>query len=449
MFIFVTFIVSLAALAAGFVQSGWSGRTWDLPFYRVAVIGAGICVLALGLSLAQYFFVEGRLEYLLGTFGISSLIAKALALGVCALLSYVLGLCLSFKGAKRQVGVIALSGLAAAYYGLLWLGTKDDIATVDGELLKCAAIDARGVRYFEKKQLDPRTAAPCVWVTEENVDYFRRIDEKLRAGKGAERVTRGPFFGLGPRGSTVALVWFSRAADGSIELWDAPLPHPERGVPLKPITQEIADEWARQQGQAVQPPSAAGPSQAAPVAAAAVPAPRQEDTSALRRRYLTASALEGPEAGQRPRWTIVAWGRNELRPVIEEGIVELARQAGLPPPRRVFGDALVTSGSAESVMGGDVSLLSRLRLEELVDYVVLARGTESALPPDKYGNISSVRTGLEVRVLRTGREAGSRALRADDVGAGRDEQAAAERAYQKSLERIAPALSAELKEIAK
>jgi hypothetical protein len=169
----------------------------------------------------------------------------------------------------------------------------------------------------------------------------------------------------------------------------------------------------------------------------------------LQRRYLVASALDRPASAVRPRWTIVAWSQVGPVPFIEERISGVGRQAGLPPTTTVFADAFITSGAAERIIGGDLALLSQLNLSEFIDYVVLARGTESALPPDKYDEIRSVRTGLEVRVLRLGREAGSRALRTQDLGAGRDEQAAVERSYEKSLERIVPALSVELKEIAK
>jgi hypothetical protein len=251
-FLLLLLVLSLAAIAAGFF---FGARQQDRGsriaiFAATVIVGAG-CLIAL--SYFAYFqtydFLKGYVDGVARAFNLPEDLARAIAVLLLVPTIIVLGMVFSLSRQRRTLGVALVTVAIAGHSFLIWLGSREDLVTAQGEQLRCYTISEEGVRFFEREQIDPKTGERCQWVDETNARYIRAIDQKLRSGKPLTPLqfrTRQDvnFFATGTKGP-IPLVWYHQTASGDYEFYDAPGVHPIFGSQLKPITPAIAETWLK------------------------------------------------------------------------------------------------------------------------------------------------------------------------------------------------------------
>jgi hypothetical protein len=188
----------------------------------------------------------GRLIRLTDAFGVSPMLAYALAAPLVVIISYTLNLLASSNSQTRFVAALTLAGGVSLWWLALWTGTRDHMM---GEFAKCYSIHEDGVHYFETQQMDPRTGAMCRWVKAEDIVPLRKLDQRLRSGVPMKRITFRTLdevaFFYPNTNSLVPKIWYYANPNGALEFFDLPGYHPAYGERLKQMTPETARAWIR------------------------------------------------------------------------------------------------------------------------------------------------------------------------------------------------------------
>ncbi|WP_139246505.1 hypothetical protein [Thalassovita taeanensis] len=209
-----------------------------------------VAAVVLPSALVNYFlfreFINSYIFSVTDAFGLPSNLAAAASVVLVPLALIVLGLVLSLRKNRRTIGLAILIPTLSLYYVLLWYGTRNDLVTADGSPLRCYTINADGVRFFERAQVDPRTGESCIWVNEENIRYVSAIDARLRSGEPTRRVDPNVdpnfvFFAPGTH-QAAPLVWYVETTS-AYEFFDAPGVHPTTGRELLPVTPAVVESW--------------------------------------------------------------------------------------------------------------------------------------------------------------------------------------------------------------
>lgn len=208
---------------------------------------------AIGLPLAYllnfyslHSLIEGRILLITEAFGISRMIAFALAAPVTVLGGYLLHEVASTNSSTRFMARMGLAIAVSGWWLLLWAGTRDHMV---GEYAKCYIITDRGIEYFDERKLDPRTGVTCEWVKPSDITPLKVLDARLRSRAPMKRVVFNTldevqFFYRGSN-SVVPMVWYYRSEDG-YEFFDAPGVHPAYGARLVPVDPQFAQAWIRE-----------------------------------------------------------------------------------------------------------------------------------------------------------------------------------------------------------
>lgn len=210
---------------------------------------AGICVLVFAAllfwTLNEVLILalsRSYVEQIAVAFNLNRHLAEAISLGVFVALSYFLSRLLSLSATNRRIGYTGLLCLLIINSLALWQGTKDHYFEASGKAAKCYVITREGVRYLEKAGIDPVTGKSCTLVTPDAMDKLLAYT----AGRRPEKIdVADPVF-FDPR-TGAPNVWYARNKANEIELFDLMGFHPETGLELSPVQQDVAAEWKRQQ----------------------------------------------------------------------------------------------------------------------------------------------------------------------------------------------------------
>jgi hypothetical protein len=216
----------------------------------LAALAVGIPLLWALYYLSTFDTLQGFVSNITDAFGLPSSLANAGAALLLVPAVMVFGMVVSLSGERRTMGLSLLTIGIAAYWVLIWAGTRDHLIATDGSQLRCYTISQDGVRFFETQQIDPRTGEMCQWVDRENLRYVQAIDRRLRSGEPIRPLQfrsrdEVRFFATGTSGP-IPLVWYHQAPDGNYEFFDVPGVHPVLGTQLRPITQQVAEDWLGQ-----------------------------------------------------------------------------------------------------------------------------------------------------------------------------------------------------------
>jgi len=251
MFSKVLIVLLLLALAVAII---FALRRKDQPIvFKVMAVIIASFVLGLPLLIVLYYHstystIDGFVSNIAEAFGWSSKFAVGVTILLVVLTTYISGMIFSLSPGKRRVGASIFAIGLAAYYFIWDAGTRQNMFTAAGGQWKCFTISAESVRFFEKQQVDPRTGEMCRLVDKENLLFIQGIDKKMRSGEAIHQILESEYanlrlFATGTSGGAIPLVWYFKAKDGTIELFDTPGVHPVYGVNLEPINTSIALEW--------------------------------------------------------------------------------------------------------------------------------------------------------------------------------------------------------------
>lgn len=154
----------------------------------------------------------------------------------------------SLRRRRRLYGILLASVLSIAYYAILGTAAYNfKIHPITSAPLKCFVQHNGEIKLWDyvsgtERRLDPYTGQPCNPVTSENAPMIDRWERGIRPKPIPDGSMPEMFDGaIGtPR------VWYSRAANGKLELFDSDGFHPFTNDPLKPVTPDIAREWQKQ-----------------------------------------------------------------------------------------------------------------------------------------------------------------------------------------------------------
>ncbi|MHB1101449.1 MAG: hypothetical protein ACYC0C_01440 [Devosia sp.] len=245
MFLLLPALVSAGILIATLALIFGRRRSWrTVGIATLAAVGV-LSLVALGLVFNLFWIqslLDGYANKIGDVAGLSPPLVKSLALAALVPVLILIGWAISFSRTKRRFGLIALVGLAAAYFGALAFLTLDQRVSRTGDALQCYVVTAVGVtwRDIQYQGIDPSTGRQCEPAKPYLLPTLARLDELLRAGRSLEPIQpNGRFF------STVGdpIVWHHREADGSLTFFDAPGFDPITGDRLEPITKSIVREW--------------------------------------------------------------------------------------------------------------------------------------------------------------------------------------------------------------
>ena len=195
-------------------------------------------------KLFLYFIARSYVDEIADVFNLNKYLADAIVYLTFVALAFFAGLAIRFSKVKRLIGVFGIIGLMTAHSLVMWWGTSHEIITTKGEALKCYVITHDTVRYGERPGIDPGTGRQCRPVTPELVERLREYEK----GNRPRQIVEGEpvFFDLG---TGEPIVWYSKNADGKIEIFDLMGFRPDTGEELIPITREVVSDWKLQKAQ--------------------------------------------------------------------------------------------------------------------------------------------------------------------------------------------------------
>lgn len=210
-----------------------------------------VWIIAIALAAFVLFFVVDKIFLYVFARDYIDQVSKVFDLNrhLSAALSFVLFICIaaassaviSFNKEKRAVGFAFLCAVVVGHSLALWQGTKDQAFDSQGAAIKCYVVTRQSIVIRENIGIDPATGKQCVPVTPEVVERIKEYDR----GKRPTLIQGGNPTFFDPR-TGAPVLWFSKGADSSIELYDLMGFHPRTGGELVPVTREIADLWQKQ-----------------------------------------------------------------------------------------------------------------------------------------------------------------------------------------------------------
>lgn len=207
-----------------------------------AILGGALFLFWLVDKLVFYYLSRSYVDQVAAVLGLNKYLANALFLVTLIAVLIFARLLWSFSKRKRTIGVAGIAVLLIGHSLVLWYGTRNHYFDRSGQAIKCYVLSRNGeVSYGEQPGTDPITGRPCRPVT---ADMLERL-KQYEAGKRPERVTEANPIFFDPR-SGEPIIWYSKAKDNKVEIFDLMGFHPETGEELLPVTREIANEWKKQ-----------------------------------------------------------------------------------------------------------------------------------------------------------------------------------------------------------
>jgi hypothetical protein len=167
--------------------------------------------------------------------------ARAITIAVFIVLVVIIRYCFSISSVKRNAAFATLAGLAIIHSLFLSFGTKDSI------LGKCYVVTRTSIEVRNSVGTDPSTGLPCVGpITADMWERIRKYNEGLRP-QLIRQIHDAEIFDS-KTGQPV--IWYARAKNGQIDLFNLMGFHPRTGASLAPVTTEILSDWQAQQKRA-------------------------------------------------------------------------------------------------------------------------------------------------------------------------------------------------------
>lgn len=217
----------------------------SLPKY-LFLVSATVAIVAIAFVLINYattyFTAKSYVEQIADAFDLSNHLAQALTIVVFALLAFFASKLFSFQRSSRTLGYLGILSLLVANSVLLWRGSEKRLFDRNGNAVKCYVLNKDGIHYSEHPGIDPETGRVCRAVTPQIVEKLRAYEKGLKPHRLTDQ---NPAFFDALTGEPI--VWYTKLADGQIELFDLMGYHPDTGEELLPITRAIADKWKEQQ----------------------------------------------------------------------------------------------------------------------------------------------------------------------------------------------------------
>lgn len=356
-----------------------------------------------------------------GATGLSPWLAKAVALLLVIPLVFAIPRMTSIWSENRQKGTaIGLAVIAA--FSLLMFGLTQqrhfDLKT--GQARQWYAETPEGRRYFDQPGFDPKYGLELRAVTPNIV----QADYRQQQGLTPQRLQLVSLVetDLFDRVTGESRVWYHRAEDGRLELFNRDGRHPQDGQPLAPLTREVADDYERQQ--AAQQRLTAEKQQLA----------AEKQRRADRQRYFATDT-------NRERPTVAILAVNDVGGWDEDAADFIARtlviRAGTVSTD-VFTRAFVTNGLFQRLGDGDAQVLIDLEAHQACDFVLLVHSTTTSERHDLDDpDLRTVRLTFNLQLWDCHQAARRQRERLSVKAAGFSIEAARTAA----LQRVAPALA--------
>lgn len=198
-----------------------------------------------------FFFAKSYVGEIAEVFNLDQHLARALSLGLWAILLLCVSRLFSLSKANRQVGFYGILALLFAHALVLSYGVKNQFFEASsGKATKCYVITRQGeVRYLEHPGVDPVTGRICRVYTQETVERLQAYAK----GQRPQRVSdlEPEFFD--PR-TGEPVIWYHKDREDRIELFNLMGFHPESGEELLPITAEVIRVYKEQTQRRASPP---------------------------------------------------------------------------------------------------------------------------------------------------------------------------------------------------
>ena len=220
-------------------------RSLALPIIHAPIGSPQIVVFLLWLidKFVFYYLAQSDVDEVAKVLDLNVHLANALVLTTFVVAVFFAKLLWSFSSQRRFIGIIGIFGLLIGHSLVLWYATRDKPFDQRGNAVKCYVLTRDGqVSYGEHVGIDPATGRQCRPLT---VEMWERL-QKYAAGKRPQRVTASNPVFFDPR-SGEPIIWYSKAQDGSIEIFDLMGFHPNTGEELLPATKEVAEQWKKQE----------------------------------------------------------------------------------------------------------------------------------------------------------------------------------------------------------
>jgi hypothetical protein len=431
----LTFVGVALAISLAIAGSWWGRAAVVVILVAIGAITVVVTFWAYDLYLTEQL-VESYATSLASAFGVSPLLAKAAAFALFLPAGMALAWVFSFDKAKRRWGSSILAGAAAFYFLALWVATKDQKVSRQGDPLQCYVVTEQGVVWRDIRYLgiDPGTGRPCKPAEAYLLPTLARLDGLLRSGRSLEPIDpQGRFFT--PIGDP--LVWFYRTSNGDLEFYDAPGFRPRSGDQLQPITRAVVEEWERRETEKAEAERQRSAAVEREKLAAEAAAERQQEEARLAhmRSFVVCPA---DDMGQALGLSIVpsrpddAWDRLAAERL--PGILAEAAPETVHVIPTMFADGFVKEGHFAKTFAGDPTPLRETEALTCVRHVALGQTETACAPNGSIQGVTSCQVTLVLKVFgEEGRIVDSKHLTA--IGPSFSEQGAVVRGVELLVER--------------
>lgn len=336
----------------------------------------------------------------------------------------------------------------AVYFLTMHLASRASFVDQQGKAMKFCSESPEGIRVFDAPGFDPVYGTPLKPCTDDQIRALRQAQVGF-SGPRPVNVDDPRTYEFFDGATSRPRIWYSRALDARIRLFDRPGADPTTGNPLIPVDASVVRELIGLHDQRQRDSEATKLAQQREAQAAEslrqtqVQAARAADAARQERERLALYLNPGP--ANDPAKTEVALVASELplpadlRLAILDGI----RPRGLEPLDSLFRPAFISHGFAERLANGDMGCVRDLRLSERVDAVLITRLVLMVSENPQAAGMSRANLSLDIRCVRTGSPRSCGILTLTSVGAG----FSTETAQANAVERLLPSVRERVEEL--
>jgi len=425
-------------------------RRWLMVLVLLVLLGFGIYFLVSVLWAGR--FVTGTVGRVVGNVvnvsGLSPWLVKGIAIIVTVPFFWAVAkytkTCWGFTPLRADLNLylnkygIIIVLYVAAYFLTMYFASRGSYYTMKGESIKYCAETPEGIRVFDAPGVDPVygiALRPC------SEDQIRALRKELVGIHGPKLLTvKDPrayefFDGVSGRPK----VWFYRSSDGHIDFYDKAGAHPGTGSPLSAINAAVIQETValrdQQQREAQsaeverQRRAQAAQAEGQKEAAARKAAEAAEQERAYRDQYIN----PGP-ANQPSRLDVALSTLSSPLPAsLHQGLMDGLRARGAEPVDTLFRPAFASSGLAQALAAGNLKSVTRLRLAERVDAILIADFRVKIAPNPRFEGTSTANAVLDLSCLQVVQLRTCGTLSLTSAGTGFSTDAATLNAVEKLL----------------
>lgn len=189
-----------------------------------------------------YYLTKSYVDQIADAFDLNQHLANALLIATFVVAVFFARLLWSFSKQSRFIGISGIALLLIGHSLALWYATRNNFFDVSGKAVKCYVLTRDGkVTYGEHAGIDPTTGRLCRPITAEMLERLRQYAD----GKRPQLIsTSDPTF-FDPR-TGEPIVWYFKAKDGTVQLFDLMGFHPDTGDELLPVTKDVVQAWKTQ-----------------------------------------------------------------------------------------------------------------------------------------------------------------------------------------------------------